>query len=99
MFSRTSRDGRGFVTDRAPSSGDLYNMIADGLRRVGFDTTLCSDISARGGGLSTAIEAGVPEHILWVQSGHAQDAAARRLGYIQLGSPALLYDTWAAFGL
>jgi len=39
----------------------------------------------------------VPEHILWMQSGHAQDAAARR--YVRLGSPALLYDTWAAFGL
>jgi hypothetical protein len=97
MFPRTSRDGRGFITDRAPSSGDLSNMIVDGLRQVGFDTTLFSGISARRGGLSTAIEAGVPEHILWMQSGHAQDVAARR--YVQLGSPALLYDTWAAFDL
>ena len=32
-----------------------------------------------------------------MQSGYAQDAAARR--YVQLGSPALLYDTWAAFDL
>ena len=38
-----------------------------------------------------AIEAGVPEHISWVQSGHAQDVAARR--YVQLASPALLYKT------
>ncbi len=52
---------------------------------------------ARRGGLSTAIETGVPEHILWMQHGHAQDVAARR--YVQLGSPALLYDTWAAFDL
>jgi hypothetical protein len=86
-----------FVTDHAPSSGDLSNMIMDGLRQVGFDTTLFSAISARRGGLSTAIEAGVPEHILWMQSGHAQDVAARR--YVQIGSPALLYDTWAAFDL
>ena len=97
MFRRTSRDGRGFITDRAPFSGDLSNMIVDGLRQVGFDTTLFSGISARRGGLSTAIEAGVPEHILWMQSGHAQDVAAQR--YVQLGSPALLYDTWAAFYL
>jgi hypothetical protein len=85
MFPRASRDGRGFVTDRAPSSGDLSNMIVDGLRQVGFDMTLFSGMSASRGGLSTAIEAGVPEHILWMQSGHAQDVAARR--YVQLGSP------------
>jgi hypothetical protein len=74
-------------------------MIVDGLRQVGFDTTLFSGISALRGGLFTVIEAGVPEHILWMQSGHAQDIAARQ--YVQLGSlsPALLYDTWAAFGL
>jgi hypothetical protein len=32
-----------------------------------------------------------------MQSGHAQDVAARQ--YVQLGSPALLYDMWAAFDL
>ena len=61
-------------------------MIVDVLRQVGFDTSPFSGIIARCGGLSTAIEAGVPEHILWMQSGHAQDVAARR--YVQLGSPA-----------
>jgi hypothetical protein len=97
MFPQTSRDGRGFVTDCIPSSSDLSNMIVDGLRQVGFNTTLFSGISASRGGLSTAIEARVPEHILWMQSGHAQDVTARR--YVQLGSPSLLYDTWAAFDL
>ena len=71
-------------------------MIVRGLRHVGYDTALFSGISARKGGLSTAIEAGVPEHILWMQSGHAQDVAARR--YLQLGSPTLLYRTLEAFG-
>ena len=97
MFPRSAGTGFGFVTDRPPSSSDLSRMIVDGLRQVGFDTSLFSGISARRGGLSTAIEAGVPEHILWMQSGHAQDVAARR--YVQLGSPALLYETWAAFDL
>jgi hypothetical protein len=72
-------------------------MIVRGLGHVGFDTALFSGISARRGGLSTAIEAGVPECILWMQSGHAQDAAARR--YVRLQSPALLYQTWESFGL
>ena len=70
-------------------------MIIRGMQHVGFDTTYFSGISARKGGLSTAIEAGVPEHILWMQSGHAQDVAARR--YIRLGSPRLFYRTWDAF--
>ena len=74
-------------------------MIISGMQHVGFDTTVTyfSGISARKGGLSTAIEAGVPEHILWMQSGHAQDVAARR--YVQLNSPALLYRTYESFGL
>ena len=72
-------------------------MIVHGLQLAGYDTSAFSGISARRGGLSTAIEAGVPEHILWMQSGHAQDRAARR--YVHLGSPALLYETWKAFGL
>ena len=62
-----------------------------------MDTSVFSGVCARRGGLSTAIEAGVPEHILWMQSGHAQNLAARR--YVQFQSPALLYETWAAFKL
>ena len=72
-------------------------MVVRGLGHVGFNTALFSGISARRGGLSTAIEAGVPEAILWMQSGHAQDVAARR--YVQLRSPKLLYRTWEAFKL
>ena len=97
MFPRSARGGQGFDTDRQPAAGNLSSMTVSGLRQAGYDTALFSGISARRGGLSTAIEAGVPEHILWMQSGHAQDVAARR--YVQLGSPALLYDTWAAFRL
>jgi hypothetical protein len=72
-------------------------MIIRGLAHVGFDTPSFSGISARRGGLSTAIEAGVPEAILWMQSGHAQDLAARR--YVKRNSPALLYRTYEAFDL
>jgi hypothetical protein len=72
-------------------------MLVRSLGSVGYTTALFSDISARRGGLSTTTEAGVPEAILWMQSGHAQDVAARR--YIQLGRPKLLYHTWDAFRL
>ena len=72
-------------------------MIIRGLQHVGVNTTYFSGISARRGGLSTAIEAGVSEAILWMQSGHAQDVAARR--YVALNSPELLYPTYEAFDL
>ena len=72
-------------------------MIISALAHVGFNTTGFSGISARKGGLSTAIEAGVPEAILWMQSGHSQDVAARR--YVALNSPALLYRTYESFDL
>jgi hypothetical protein len=72
-------------------------MVVRALGHIGFNTALFSGISARRGGLSTAIEAGVPEAILWMQSGHAQDVAARR--YVRLGSPKLLYRTWESFKL
>ena len=72
-------------------------MVVRALGLVGYNTDLFSGISARRGGLSTAIEAGVPEAILWMQSWHAQDVAARR--YIRLGNPRLLYRTWDAFRL
>ena len=66
---------------------------------TGLDTPCLPGVSAREGSLSTAtwIEAGVPEHILWMQSGLAQTKAARV--YMHLRSPTLLYDTWKAFGL
>ena len=72
-------------------------MVVRGVGLTGLDTSCFSGVRARKGGLSTAIEANVPEHILWMQSGHAQTKAARV--YVQLRSPALLYDTWKAFGL
>jgi hypothetical protein len=56
-----------------------------------------SGVCARNGGLSTAIEKGVPEEIVWMQSGHAYSPAALR--YVVLNSPVLLYSTWEAFKL
>ena len=72
-------------------------MVTRGLQAVGVDTGAFSGACARKGGISTAIEAGVPEVILWMQSGHSQNRAAR--SYITLNSPALLFHTWAAFNL
>ena len=86
-----------FILSRQPSPSAFSAMIVRGLKSVGMDTRLFSGKSARMGGLSTAIEASVPEWILWMQSGHAQDKAAR--AYVALRSPVLLFRTWEAFDL
>ena len=97
LFPRRIKKGQEFDLSRPATSPEMSAMIIRGLGHVGYDTTQFSGISARKGGLSTAIEGGVPEPILWMQSGHAQDVAARR--YVQLNSPALLYKTYESFNL
>jgi hypothetical protein len=72
-------------------------MVVRAVGHVGYNTALFSGIIARRCWLSTAIEAGVPEPLLCMQSGHSEDMAARL--YIQLASPTLLYRTWEAFQL
>lgn len=91
------RGGAGFDLSRRPSSNYISAMVVRAVGLVGINTQFFSGICARKGGLSTAIENGVPEEIVWMQSGHANSPAARR--YVELGSPALLYKTWEAFKL
>ena len=97
LFPRRIKKGTEFDLSRHATSPEISAMIVAGLKDVGFNTEGFSGISARRGGLSTAIEAGVPEAILWMQSGHSQDLAARR--YVALNSPALLYRTYESFDL
>ena len=97
LFPRRVKKGTEFDLKRHATSPEISAMIIAGLAAVGFNTTGFSGISARRGGLSTAIEGGVPEAILWMQSGHSQDLAARR--YVALHSPALLYATYESFHL
>ncbi len=76
---------------------NISSYVAAALKDIGVDPSGFSGVCCRMGGLTIAIEAGVPEHILWLQSGHAQDRAARR--YVRLQDPDRLYDTWRAFEL
>jgi len=89
--------GSGFDLSRRPTKDYVSAMIVRSVGLVVVNTSFFSGICARKGGLSTAIEFGVPEEIVWMQSGHAHSPAARR--YVELGSPALLYKTWEAFQL
>ena len=72
-------------------------MILSGLELAGADRSQYSGVSARRGCITTATEAGVPEEVLWLQSGHAGGSSSRR--YVNLTDPALLFQTWAAFRL
>ena len=72
-------------------------MVISALRMINVDTSSFSGVSCRMGGLTIATEAGVPENIMRMQSGLAQDRAARR--YVRLTDPDRLYDTWRAFRL
>jgi hypothetical protein len=72
-------------------------MVVSALRMIDVDTSAFTGVFCRMGGLTIATEAGVPESILWMQSGHTQDRAARR--YVRLTNPDRLYDTWRAFRL
>lgn len=96
MFTRTA--GGAQVPSWQPTSPSAFSgMMSKALESTGHDATDFSGVCARRGGISTAIEAGVPESVLWLQSGHAADRSAR--SYVILSDPALLYLTWEAFRL
>ena len=73
-------------------------MILRALSHIGCDVSAFSEVCAQRGGISTAVEAGIPESILWLQSGHDQSRAAART-CIRLRNQTLLYATWKAFAL
>jgi hypothetical protein len=96
LFPKSTRGGTQITTSPSPRDS-VTKAIRRCLTAVQADTTHFNGISARKGGLATAIEAKVPEHILFMQSGHGQKKAAR--AYMHLQSPEHLFDTWQAFGL
>ena len=97
-LSKRGKDWHAVMSDEHPSPNAFSGMVLRALRSVGCDTSAFSGVCARRGGLSTAIEAGVPEPVLWLQSGHAQSRSASRL-YIRLSNPELLFATWRSFNL
>jgi hypothetical protein len=99
LFPRTMK-GRGNVT-YATMEPCSPQMISDAIKRMakqaGADPSRYSGVSARKGGLSTAVQAGVEEVILHLQSGHGLPRAART--YMHLQDPRRLFETFEAFGL
>ena len=85
------------ATDRPCSRQQATDMIRWAVSQSGCDAARFSGISARKGGISVAIEAGVPEAILYLQSGHGLALPAR--AYMHLQTPARLLETFEAFDL
>ncbi len=85
------------VTDRPCSRQQASDWVRLAAAQAGGDSTRFSGISARKGGISVAIEAGVDEVILYLQSGHGQALPAR--AYMHLLSPDRFLETFEAFGL
>ena len=79
------------------SRQQVTTAVINSLRLIGVDPTYYSGISMRRGGISAAIAARVPEPILFLQSGHGSNCAARN--YMVPRDPHVLYETYQAFGL
>ena len=73
---------------------NVTNAVKDCIRMLGGDAQNFSGKSMRLGGLSMAINARVPEPILYLQSGHGKAKAAR--GYMIPDDPSILYNTGRA---
>jgi hypothetical protein len=96
----TTQKGKGgatVVTGKPCSSQRLSNCIKAAVSTVGCDTSRFSGISARKGGLPTAIDAGVSEAGLFLQSGHCQAKAAHN--YMQLSDSLRLLGSYDTFEL
>ena len=75
----------------------VTNAVLNSLQMIGVDTKHYSGISMRRGGISAGLAARVREPILFLQSGHGSNCAARN--YMVPRDPHVLYETYLAFGL
>ena len=85
------------LTTDAGNTNMVSQAIRSSMERLGANGLWYTGKAGRKGGISTALEAGVPESVLFMQSGHSQSKAAQ--AYMHFNSPELLYATFDAFGL
>jgi integrase len=79
------------------SRQQVTRAVLNSLKMLGVDTKHFSGLSMRRGGISAALVARVPEPILFLQSGHGSNCAARN--YMVPRNPHILFETYNAFGL
>ncbi len=92
------KGGQIVATNFPMSASSFSDMIPSALGYIGIPSPGYSGKSARIGGMSIAADAGVPEYLIWMQSGHKQlqkpDSAR---GYITLTNTSLLYGAFNGF--
>ncbi len=94
------KGGHIVATQFPMSASSFSDMIPTALGYIGIPSPGYSGKSARIGDMSIAADAGVPEYLIWMLSGHKtlqQPDSAR--GYITLTNTSLLYSAFNAFGL
>jgi hypothetical protein len=79
------------------SRQQVTNAVIESLKMLDVDTSHFSGLSMRRGGISAALVARVPEPILFLQSGHGSNCAARN--YMVPRNPHILFETYNAFGI
>jgi integrase len=94
MFPRLVAGG---ASSEPMSRQQVTNAVINSLRMLEVDTKHFSGLSMRRGGISAGLVAGVPEPILFLQSGHGSNCAARN--YMVPRNPHILFETYDAFGL
>jgi hypothetical protein len=77
------------VTSQAVSLQQVTNAVLNSLRMIGVATEHYSGKSMRTVGINAALAAYVPEPILFLQSGHGTNCAARN--YMTPRDPHVLY--------
>ena len=94
LFPRTERKA-------AASAGRDTNMVSIAICRsisvIGAQGEWYTGKAGPKGSISAGLAAGVPEAVLFMHCGHAQDRAART--YMHFSSPELLFATSKAFKL
>ena len=82
----------------APRRGPrVTNAVVNSRKMTDVETKHSSRLSTQRGGISAALVARVPEPVLFLQSGHGSNCAARN--YTVQRNPNTLFETYNAFGL
>jgi hypothetical protein len=98
LFPKTeSHDGRIRATHAALDTSWFSAVVSAQARSLGLDPAKFSGKSARQGGISSALDAGVPEAVLYLQYGHGSPEVGRT--YMRISRLRLLYALWASFHL
>ena len=96
VFPKTSKHGAEFTP--VPQSADWYcKAVRKHIGALFPQPNLFSGKSTRSGAISHALDQGVPEHLVYLQSGHGRFSSGRT--YVRVGKLQQLYSFYDSFTL